>query len=339
MRFSGKGQPYEGLVEIKNGHPQWTGKIRTVPEALAEPLHWRKPQRIFVNSMSDLFHPDVPIDFIARMFNVMTSATPECGKNHKHEEECWTGEPHQFLILTKRPERMREVMATELSRATEYMSGEDCLPLAFEFGWPPKNIWLGVSVEDQATADERIPLLLETPAAVRWVSYEPALGQVDFRLLCRSCEHFHKKTCHRLMRDRNGDFPCLCPAPFESWALDWVVAGGESGPGARPAHPDWFRRVRDDCQAAGVPFFFKQWGEWSPGYQADISSGALVRSRCQMIASEDYPEQGIRCEVGTFKVGKKRAGRLLDGREWNEFPQSLNGQSPQNLVDTGHGKK
>jgi protein gp37 len=140
------------------------------------------------------------------------------------------------------------------------------------------NVWLGVSVEDQKTADERIPLLLQTPAAVRWVSYEPALGPVDFANLRAGIE-------------------AIGP-------LDWIVCGGESGPGARPMHPAWARRVRDQCQAASVPFFFKQWGQYLPA-GCDGAPGAGQR-----LNASDTP----------IKVGKKAAGRLLDGRTWDEFP-------------------
>ena len=172
------------------------------PERLDQPLRWKKPRMIFVNSMSDLGHESIPLDFTDRVFGYMNM----CRR-------------HTFQILTKRPKRLREVVLHALDE-----EGLSVFP----------NVWLGVSVEDQETADERIPLLLETPAAVRFVSYEPALGPVD---LSRWVIHPR---------------------------LDWVIAGGESGPKARPSHPDWFRTVRDQCQAAGVPFFFKQWGEWLP---------------------------------------------------------------------------
>ncbi|TRZ48228.1 DUF5131 family protein [bacterium] len=189
--------------------------------------------------------------------------------------------------------------------------------------WPLKNVWLGCSVENQATADERIPLLLRTPAAVRFVSYEPALGPLDLDgdsyslsgwLRGWHCESEHDNRC---------DGSCSagrCPVPtqVQNEKLDWVIVGGESGPGARPMHPGWARSVRDQCQAAGVPFFFKQWGEW---------------------AEAMAPTQKIEKDPGSFQIGKngpwifddgsisvrtgkKLAGRLLDGREWNEFPET-----------------
>jgi protein gp37 len=149
-------------------------------------------------------------------------------------------------------------------------------------GWPLPNVWLGVSVEDKITADARIALLLQTPAAIRFVSYEPALGPVDFSTFLSTIPSMGSDLHpHRRYEAERG--------------LDWIIAGGESGPGARPPHPDWFRSVRDQCEAAGVAFFFKQWGEY--GHKWD--------------SSVPYME----------KIGKKRAGALLDGREWKQFPK------------------
>ena len=227
-------------------------------DRLDQPLHWKKPQRIFVNSMSDLFHPDVPIKIIAAVWSRMLYA------NH-----------HTYIVLTKRPDRMSEIVPQLFA---EWPSGK---PTIFE------NIWLGVSVENQKTADERIPLLLDTPALVRFVSYEPALGPVEFE---------------------RGRFWLTIPGPH----LDWVIMGGESGPNARAMHPDWARSVRDQCQAAGVPFFFEQWGEWMP---VEIGTGWRIK--------RSYPRREIMwIDAGTtsLNVGKKLAGRLLDGREWDEFP-------------------
>ena len=248
--------------------------VRTHPERLDQPLRWRKPCRIFVNSMSDLFHESIDLGsgFHAKVFNVARLTAR-----------------HTYHILTKRPARMLELMREMTNMSTIFM------------GKPLPNVWLGVSVEDQATADERIPLLLQTPAAVRWVSYEPALGPVDLDAWLR--HHF-------------SDCACIgCQEGRQNHRLDWIVAGGESGPGARPSHPDWFRSVRDQCQAAGVPFFFKQWGEWAE------AEGSGVGSRDS--GEKLYPGRHDWTD-GTIMIrfGKKRAGRLLDGREWNEFPQT-----------------
>lgn len=196
-RFNGKGQPYEGLTRMTEyGHgPVWNGKIREVADdALTAPSSWKKPARIFVNSMSDLFHEGVRDDFIADVFDVMI-----------HSPQ------HTFQVLTKRPHRMREWMGAN-------------------FPLPPFNVWLGVSVENRATADERIPILMETPAAVRFLSVEPLLEHVDLCLLAR------------------------WPRP------DWVIIGGESGPNARPCNVIWIRSILNYCRAAEVPAFVKQIG-------------------------------------------------------------------------------
>lgn len=175
--------------------------------------------------------------------------------------------------------------------------------------WPLPNVWIGVSVEDQATADERIPLLRHTPAAVRWVSAEPLLGPVDIG---------------RIRRDGAG----------QDGNIDWIVAGGESGPHARPMHPDWARSLRDQCSAAGVPFLFKQWGEWGPDWdgartcsncgntKADFAStGPSGDDECGHCGGEIWidakkPLDELR------RVGKRRAGRLLDGVLHDGYPEA-----------------
>jgi protein gp37 len=223
------------------------------------PFHWKKPRRVFVNSMSDLFHEDVPDKFIGRVWSKMLEFPK-----------------HTFLILTKRPQRMADVISrivTECERKGLRRAN---------------NIWLGVSAEDQKTASERVPYLLQTPAAVRFVSCEPLLGAVDLS-------------------------EWLCS--IETNYLKWVIAGGESGPGARPAHPDWARGLRDQCRAAGVPYFFKQHGEWIEGDQW-CWSGHKLSDMPDRIYHNDKPLEF--CHM--FKVGKKAAGRLLDGQTWNEFP-------------------
>jgi protein gp37 len=225
----------------------------------------QKARRIAAALMGDLFHKDVPTDFIVKVFAIIYRAQ--------------LVNRHIFQILTKRPERMREIISS-LHGTVPGMKA-----LAWEDFWPLPNVWLGVSIEDQATADERIPLLLQTPAAVRWVSYEPALGPIDFRAYL----------IDKLYRCQNA------------YALDWVVAGGESGPKATPMKAEWARSVRDQCQVHHVPFFFKQWGEWLPAGQ----DGAQIPGEPQQINSSDAP----------IRIGKKRAGRLLDGREWNEMPE------------------
>lgn len=233
--------------------------VRCHPDRLDAPLRMRKPRRIFVNSMSDLFHENVPWSFIDQVLSIC--------------ERC---PQHTFQILTKRPARMRAYF--DESRKE---------------WWPLPNVWLGVSVEDQPAADERIPLLLHTPAAVRWISAEPLLGTID--LDDELADGLHALGC-------GGGHDCGCGAS----GLDWVVAGGESGPKARPSHPDWFRSLRDQCAAAGVAFHFKQWGEWL----GPIQDGAMLPNRDQIINASDV----------SVRIGKKAAGRTLDGRIHDEYP-------------------
>lgn len=299
-RFSGKGHPYEGLTELGPHGPRWTGKIRLVPEALDQPLKIKKPQRIFVNSMSDLFHEDVPDEFIQAVFTTM-ACCPQ----------------HVFQILTKRPQRMAKLIQRWKDIGLTYKSG---------IGSTLSNVLLGVSVEDQKTADERIPLLLKTPAAVRWISAEPLLGPINLKgggktpdekprggfywlterpcFVCRMEDGLGEKRgtwSHPIncgwRKDHKGDVP---------GGIDWVVVGAESGPQARPMHPEWARSIRDQCQTAGVPFFFKQWGGWAP-------SEDFVHIK------ESLPWAPNNCQ-GMVKIGKKASGSLLDGREWKEFP-------------------
>ena len=227
---------------------------------LEQPLHWKKPRRVFVCSQTDLFGEFVPDAMIAAMFSTMA----RCPQ-------------HTFQVLTKRAERMCDFSMCSLdisqkSREAYRSFGGSELPGPH---WPLPNVWMGVSCEDQQRANERIPHLLKTPAAVRFVSLEPLLG------------------------------PILLPQP----SIDWVIVGGESGPGARPMAPEWARSIRDQCQAAGVPFFFKQWGNWR----------ATEPTRAQV-------EHGMNVPVGDgthhrmFRTSRAR-GRVLDGRTWDEMPK------------------
>jgi len=193
-------------------------RVTLHPDRLNEPLKWKKPRRVFVCSMGDLFHEDVPLEFIGKVL-CLARSLPE----------------HTFIFLTKRPIRMRSaLLAWDMTGKTN--------------GIPSSHLWFGVTCENQKAADERIPILLDTPAAVRFISIEPMLEEIDL----------------------NVALPLL----------DWVIVGGESGPKARPMDPDWVREIRDRCLSAKVPFFFKQWGG----------------------------------------VIKKRNGRVLDGRTWDQMP-------------------
>ena len=345
---------YQGLTTVHTGakdgklliyRPSWTGKVRCLPERLELPLRWRKPRAVFVNSMSDLFHEDVRIDFIAEVFNVMASGLLTCRKvdcDHDDGEDCFVENPHIFMVLTKRHKRMLEILRPggELDQeVAENWPGDSPISSAMEDGekfktWPLPNMWLGVSVEDQATADERIPLLLETPAAVRFVSYEPALGPVDFREWLHVIPHFKAKLnaySGRMSEPESGWLQSYHihtrePIPSE---LDWVICGGESGPNARPMHPDWARSVRDQCSAAQVPFFFKQWGEWRPYHGIREEPGPCIWPDGKLSPERDPTsfEVGDGC-CPIERVGKKAAGRLLDGREHNEFPATAGRPEP-----------
>lgn len=253
-RFSGPGQPYEGLARVRSrignsgigggtsgAVAQWTGTVRMVAEHLADPLRWKRPRRVFVNSMSDLFHESLTNEQIAAVFGVMAAA-PQ----------------HTFQVLTKRAKRMREWFAWLL--AGEVSQSGKCYAAArgaVDFGawwqtvpqkWPLPHVWLGVSVENQAAADERIPELLATPAAVRWISAEPLIGAVELFAFLKSAR---RDECLRILESKH-DGADVAPG------LDWIVAGCESGPGARPCDVAWLRSLRDQCAAAGVPYFLKQ---------------------------------------------------------------------------------
>ena len=180
--------------------------------------------------------------------------------------------------------------------------------------WPLKNVWLGASIENQQTADQRIPHLLRCPAAVRFLSIEPLLGPVDLSTW---------------IPEHPGMASMAEIEAWESRRLHWVIVGGESGPHARPMHPAWVRGVRDQCQAAGVPFFFKQWGEWCPSdcdNPQHYGRDEIYLDRAGRVARTASPFDGNPCDAGPcdasmVRVGKKAAGRTLDGRTWDEMPE------------------
>lgn len=297
-RFSGPGMPYEGLAKPSaRGLPKWTGEVRFVEKMLDQPLRWKKPRRIFVNSMSDLFHEKLSNEQIAAIFGVMAAASR-----------------HTFQVLTKRPERMREWFKWIEEQGQHLLEavGEEppggspvpgaCATFAREkeiggvlgpadwreamrVAWPLPNVHLGVTAEDQQRLNERVPILLNTPAAVRWVSAEPLLGPLDLaplvamRSICNGfggCDAEH-----------DGHVPDPCPSCgrgclITTWGdaqaerlrtgertdedvksgslLSWVVVGGESGPRARPFDLEWARSIVAQCETAGVPVWVKQLG-------------------------------------------------------------------------------
>jgi len=264
------------------------------PERLDQPLRWTRPRRVFVCSMADLFHDAVPDEYIARVFAVM-AASPR----------------HTFQVLTKRHARLRALLGSsrfvELVRTTPLVEGGDAVP---HVPWPLPNVWVGVSAEDQRWADIRIPVLLDTPAAVRWVSAEPLLGPIDLA------------------------------APLRKWAggqmvriadhLHWVVTGGESGPGARPLHPGWVREVRDRCHQAGVAFLHKQNGEYLPiedePRRGDLWVHGDGHGSTPWAPGTEGAEAGrwaLYADVVVRKVGKKAAGRELDGVLHDEYPTDV----------------
>lgn len=290
----------EGLTNPSKAGPVWNGQVRFNKDQLALPLRWTRPRRIFVCAHGDLFHESVPDEWIDRVFAVMALCSQ-----------------HTFQVLTKRPERMRAYFVAlaklaasrdeepglcpqRLDRFAVAVSGSPCAAGALEeVPWPLANVWLGVSAEDQARADERIPVLLDTPAAVRFLSAEPLLGPICI---------FNAGVKINGKLDRQSG---------ERRSLDWVIVGGESGPGARPMHPDWARQIRDDCANAGVAFHFKQWGSWLPHNQTPWNHrGAHT--------AVTYGKASILDEFGDalyWNAGKKAAGRLLDGVTHDGFPE------------------
>lgn len=244
-RFCGDGMPYEGLIRQTAKAPRWNGQIKLVHEKYSDPLRWQKPRMVFVNSMSDLFHEAMPFEEVAALFGIMA------------------GSPrHTFQVLTKRPKRAqaffkwleREVFEghTQYDVCRTYAARRVGSMLASRMPndcpWPAPNIWLGASIEDQATAVERITPLLSTPAALLWLSYEPALGPVDF-------EDVLRWVAFPLSVFKGGGQRTETP-----WKIDWVVVGGESGPGARPFHVEWARQTIRQARPHGTPVFVKQLG-------------------------------------------------------------------------------
>jgi protein gp37 len=217
IRGSGPGGAYEGLVKLDvHGRPAWTGEVRLIEKHLDDPIRWTKPRMVFVNSMSDLFHESLPAEHIAEVYAVMAIA------NH-----------HVFQVLTKRAARAAEILADAsfIGMVSEKVRARDFHARATQMEWPLANVWHGVSVENQAAADERCPDLLRTPAALRWVSAEPLLECLEIR-----------------------------PHLGHEQSPDWIVVGGESGPRARPYDLAWAEEIRVACAEAGVRFFHKQAG-------------------------------------------------------------------------------
>jgi len=271
---------YKGLT--KDG--KWTGEIRLCTNIyrsyiLEQPLHWRKPCNIGVQFMGDLFHPDIPFDFIGQVV-MKANLCPQ----------------HNFFFLTKHPGRMGDFFCEEM------------MPYYTGMNKAPDNFWLGTSISTQEEADENIPELLEIDGKL-WLSIEPMIEEIQIK-----------------------KFPAIpesggCPVDplrgemlygedyIKSKKIDWIVVGGESGPKARPMHPDWVRSIRDQCKAASVPFFFKQWGEYLHKSQGADTSGS--------INAGDNSKKGYLWPDKTWsiRVGKKKAGHLLDGVTYQDKPK------------------
>lgn len=339
------GSHYEGTTRRVNGRPVWTGKVALAPDhILTQPLRWRRPRRIFVNSMGDPFHESVPNKLIDRVFAVAAMA-PQ----------------HTLQVLTKRSARMLEYMTglslfagERLANAAGDLGVDDdtqCAVANWINGWsrwrhappdanplngtvprwPLPNVWCGVSAEDQARANERIPNLLATPAVIRFVSAEPLLGPIDLT---------------NVVPPDRYEINALTGFDFDQGTacnpLDWVICGGESGPDARPMHPEWVRSLRDQCRTAAVPFFFKQWGEWLPDFEDpaipfdddseqsrfptcvwdpdrkawERTNGCWDDSDKWTIATDYWqPAQSM------TRIGKRRAGAQLEGEIIQQMPE------------------
>lgn len=321
-----------GLTIASKAGPVWNGQVRYNRQWLHQPAQWTRPRRIFVAAHGDLFHEGVADEDLHEIFAVFAS-NPQ----------------HTFQVLTKRPERARDYLSHPDRLEDIYahwytVSGKPAEAQA----WPLPNVWLGVSVEDQARADQRIPILLDTPAAVRWISAEPLLGPVSLIDLGRKMDLGKEVALDAAAGEYRVGKPLLSDGEHRTlWGaeLDWVVIGGESGPGARPMHPDWARALRSQCEAAGVPFLFKQWGDWGPVDHLDTDAldgrlyhpaparhpDATRRERVPGVVLHRSGQQFTRptfeaYAAGSgamlmFQIGKKTTGRLLDDRLHDGYPQ------------------
>ncbi|HEY1301248.1 MAG TPA: DUF5131 family protein [Stellaceae bacterium] len=280
-RMGGKsGAQYSGLVRMDDTGPAWTGEVRVRDDLLTWPLFRRGARRILVGATSDLFHERIPNAVLDRLHAVVAVARR-----------------HRFLVLTKRAERMRGYYddpqtPCRILRATEALPIS--APAIPSGDWPLPNLWVGVSIEDEDHIF-RLRELAATPAALRWAAFEPLLGPVRPDAVPIADGLFDALRGIHYRLDGRGRPLGLDRPPWP--ALDWVLAGGETGAGARPTHPDWVRRLRDLCTAARVPFFFKQWGEWAPA------------------EDERFGRRMVR-------LGRRAAGRRLDGAYWNQMPRA-----------------
>lgn len=314
-RFSDPGQWGAGFAHRvtdakgKTDH-RWTGKVSLVPEQLPIPFGWKKPRVCFVNSTSDLWHESLCWDEIAKVYAVM-ALSPR----------------HTFIVLTKRSSNMREGLQSQrfwgwvrdaiadLAREHGLDTAAICNAWRLADARVLPNVWHGVSAEDQPTADTRILDLIRTPSAKRLVSLEPLLGPIDLTWL-------------GAINDEGPGFDALAGVsrrrpeaanhrPLRQARLDWVIAGLESGDGARVGHPDWIRAIRDACVAARVAFFFKQWGAWVPCAANDGDWPVDTPTACRLRPDGTRGPDGWPMQ----RLAKRFAGRTLDGRTWDERPE------------------
>lgn len=282
-------------------------KVTLHPDKLDIPLKRKKPTIYFVCSMSDLFHEDIPDDFIISIFNTMANAHALYG--------------HTFQVLTKRPERMQDII-----KKIETGLSEQRKPIKKENGWtehtmtfsfPLQGIWLGVTAENQKEANSRIPVLLDIPAVLRFVSVEPMLEKIAIH---QYLNRFDCPLCGFDNTEWDDSYtPTICPicdgdSNYPSHirkkpSIDWVICGGESGQRARPLSPLWIEDLQKQCAQTNTPFFFKQWGEFT------CKDGEIIR------------------------VGKKEAGYLIDGKEYREMPKIYNVAINEERFLSGHGSK
>ena len=284
--------PSTGLTQpTKAGHV-WTGAVRLNEAALVKPLAWRQPRRIFWNAHGDPWHESVPIEWVDREMAI-AALTPQ----------------HRHLFLTKRSRGMLRYFTNPDTPERILEAAKQLGGLPTSWNWPLPNAWLGVSVEDQQRADESVYDLLQTPAAIRFLSAEPLLGPLDLTAVAYrpSFASTHFNALRRHVRQET--------------ALDWVILGGESGP--RPMHPNWARSLLRQCNTARVPFLFKQWGDW---LEHEVACDILGDDN-PMLSDGQVRNKGKRGDLlvmdgKTFiRVGKKAAGRTLDHVIWDQYPE------------------
>lgn len=375
--------PFDGAIRcdkqgrFSNEQPHWgddAPRLTRTDEARKEAMRYERRAvkegrrfRVFTNSMSDFFEDRSDLVEARQEALDTIMSTPHL----------------DWLILTKRPENIIPALQEAQRRALggdvgQFYATPGTNGMSEWLGWwlsgkPPANVWLGTTVEDQERADQRVPALLQVPAAVRFLSCEPLLGPVvlpnwinlprpvvgDWPIghNTRAEAGVHKVSMNphgaRAIKALNGQHLGIKPGECEDLglSLDWVICGGESGPKARPMHPDWARGLRDQCAAAGVPFLFKQWGEWAPFVNEDhythggaerhphawIEVSGKLQGLCWIVDDDgtwsnftgkpplDSENELPRTVAVMGRHGKKAAGRLLDGVEHNGFPEVAHG--------------